>query len=117
MTRDVPCVTTQTMSHVLECNSEGACRHRTGALANLENTLVALKTHPHLITMILEAMQTEDNIDFLGATHYIHQVVVEQSSIRWGIVSYDFVLRAWKDCQQHYGQSTDPLYTSRQSER
>ena len=62
-------------------------------------------------------MQTEANIDFLGATRHMHQVVAEQSSIGWGLVRYGFVSRAWRDCQQHYGQSTDPHYTSQQSER
>ena len=103
----------KTTSHVLECHSEGACRHQTEALAKLEDTLVAIKTHPYLITMIFEAMQTEANIDFLGATRHVHQVVSEQSGIGWGIVRYGFVLLAWRDCQQHYGQSTDPHYTSR----
>ena len=62
---------------MLECNSEGARRHQTEALANLEDTLVAIKAHPNLITVILEAMHTKDNIDFLGATRHVHQVVVE----------------------------------------
>ena len=62
--------------------------------------------------MILEGMQTEDNIDFLGATRHVYQFVVEQNSIEWGLMRYGFVSRAWRDYQQHYGQSTDPHYTS-----
>ena len=107
----------KTTIHVLECNSKGARRHQTEAVANLEDTLAALKTHPYLISMIIEAMQHAKYIDFQGTMHQVTWVVEEQSAIRWGLVQFGFVSYAWMSCQQHYNKIIEPNYTLQHSER
>ena len=100
-----------------QSSSVAARRHWEEALEHFENKLVKMSTHPDLVTMLLVAVQADNDLDFQDASQQVTPIIAEQKEIGWKLVKFGFISRRWKECQLELGRWTDPNYSHRKAAR
>ena len=104
---------------MLKCPSPTAIKGRKKALANLEESLDDMGTHPDITSLIVLSIDTsgqpvcdkpESDID-------LQNILNAQTDIGWDLLQFGFAAMAWKNAQHKWEKHRDPNYNSKRSEQ
>ena len=88
--------------HIQHCQDKGASKMRDELLCNLEDKLTKLKSHPDLVTLLLQSMKVRQHqrmmVDVQG--HHdefkLRPLLDSQCEIRWDKVRLGFLVGHWR---------------------
>ena len=108
----------ETLDHVMGCDSPSATAAKREALAEFDQALDDIGTHPDIATLLCLAVDSgrrplcdaESDRDLSG-------IMVAQDTIGWGIVRYGFIAKEWTAAQTHWAESRDPNHSPKKTLR
>ena len=109
----------ETVEHVMQCKSPAATSARKAALVELELSLEDVGTHPDLVSIMSEAIETgrEPVCDCSESEINLQGLMDAQRKVGWPYLKFGVLALEWRNTQTAWAELRDPDYSNKREDR